>query len=522
MVLRAAAYAKKLVLPAVFVLVLARNSSMELWLLIAFIPAVAFEFFRYFTLRYRFGPEELVVRKGLIFRNERHIPFARIQNINLLQGVLHRWFGVADVSIETAGGKEPEAILKVLSVDAVGQMRRRVFRESGLPAAEAGGATRYNSAESADTAKAPAEAPRTLILHLSPRELAVLGLITVRGLALMAVVIGIGWELDLWDQFNVRQWINERAAQGISTLEKALALAGVIVGIPFLAALSIAWCLLRFYDYRLEADGEDLHISGGLLTRRSATIPRHRIQLITIRESLMHRLFRRVSVRVETAAGASEEDEEAKDRLMAQRWFVPIVRREEAANVLRQVLPRLDLERIAWHPLPPKARGRMMKRNAVVALLLALPVAWFFWPWGMAAGLVFLAFGLWHAHRSAAYIGWDHTPFGVVYRSGVLTRCVSATFPDKVQVVSVRQTPFDRRHGMASLRVDTAGAGPANHSVRIPFLDRGTAQRLAAVLLQEISRRRPGHPPATPAPARGRPVPPEPDVSPVLQSPALR
>src|SRR5687768_668515 len=163
LVLRAAAYAKKLVLPAVFVLVLARNGSWELWLLVAFVPAIAFEFFRYFTLRYRFGPEELIVRKGLIFRSERHIPFSRIQNINLLQGVLHRWFGVADVSIETAGGKEPEAILKVLSVDAVSQMRRRVFREVSRAAATTG------SPESAATGRQPSEIPLEAAAPAPPR-----------------------------------------------------------------------------------------------------------------------------------------------------------------------------------------------------------------------------------------------------------------------------------------------------------------------------------------------------------------
>ena len=487
LIVRVAAYVKKLVLPAVFVLVLARNSSWELWLLVAFVPAVAFEFFRYYTLRYRFGPEELIVRKGLLFRNERHIPFSRIQNINLVQGLLHRWFAVADVSIETAGGKEPEAILKVLSVDAVGHMRRRVFREEGALAPER--TTPAASEAGSAAAATPPAPPRTLILHLPPRELAVLGLITVRGLALLAVVIGIGWELDLWENIDFRGWISQHAQQGISTTEKLLAVSAVIVGIPALAALSIGWCILRFHDYRLESSGDDLHVSGGLLTRRSATIPRHRIQLVTIRESLLHRLFGRVSVRVETAAGVSEQDEEAKDRLMAQRWFIPIVRRNEVGRILRQVLPWVELERVQWRSLPPRARGRMMKRNAVIGLVLALPIAWFAWPWGLAALPVFVFLGLWHAHRSAAYMGWDHAPFGMAYRSGVLTRCVSATFPDKVQVVSVRQTPFDRRYRMASLRVDTAGAGPADHHVRIPFLMSDTARGLAAELVREIRQK---------------------------------
>jgi putative membrane protein len=40
----------------------------------------------------------------------------------------------------------------------------------------------------------------------------------------------------------------------------------------------------------------------------------------------------------------------------------------------------------------------------------------------------------------------------------------------KVQAVSMTQSPFDRRHRMASIRVDTAGAGDASHRVHIPYL----------------------------------------------------
>ena len=69
-----------------------------------------------------------------------------------------------------------------------------------------------------------------------------------------------------------RGWISQQMEQGISRLEQALAVAGLLVAVPALAALSIAWSFLRFYDYRLEVSGEDLHVSCGLLTRRTATI----------------------------------------------------------------------------------------------------------------------------------------------------------------------------------------------------------------------------------------------------------
>jgi putative membrane protein len=75
-------------------------------------------------------------------------------------------------------------------------------------------------------------------------------------------------------------------------------------------------------------------------------------------------------------------------------------------------------------------------------------------------------------------------PDGVVYRTGVLTRRTTATFFDKLQVLALGQTPFDRRHRMASLTLDTPGA--ADHPpLRIPYLEEG----LARDLLQSLSGR---------------------------------
>ena len=50
---------------------------------------------------------------------------------------------------------------------------------------------------------------------------------------------------------------------------------------------SVTWALIRLHDFRLTQQGDDLRAEYGLLTRVAATIPRRRIQTITIRESLL-------------------------------------------------------------------------------------------------------------------------------------------------------------------------------------------------------------------------------------------
>ena len=71
-----------------------------------FLPTAVFHAIRYFTLTYRIGNGELVIRSGVLFRRERRIPFDRVQEVEVHQGILHRLLGLAKVDLSTAG-KDP-------------------------------------------------------------------------------------------------------------------------------------------------------------------------------------------------------------------------------------------------------------------------------------------------------------------------------------------------------------------------------------------------------------------------------
>jgi putative membrane protein len=109
-------------------------------------------------------------------------------------------------------------------------------------------------------------------------------------------------------------------------------------------------------------------------------------------------------------------------------------------------------------------------------------------PFGLLAGPLLLPLLIWHARRYASSLRYARFGPFVVYRSGVLTKKTSVTFIDKVQVIDVLQTPFDRRWRMARLRVDTAAAGPAAHRVRVAFLDERFARDELAAIAQLAGR----------------------------------
>ncbi len=54
-------------------------------------------------IEYQIGEREVIVKKGIINKMEKHIPFRTITNISSRYGVYDRIFGIGTVQIETAG-----------------------------------------------------------------------------------------------------------------------------------------------------------------------------------------------------------------------------------------------------------------------------------------------------------------------------------------------------------------------------------------------------------------------------------
>ncbi len=90
---------------------------------------------QYLSYRYRIGSDAITVRSGLLSRNRREIPFARIHNVEVRQNPLHRLFGVAELRLESAGGVRPEAEMRVLKLDQALALERLVRQRGQAPQA---------------------------------------------------------------------------------------------------------------------------------------------------------------------------------------------------------------------------------------------------------------------------------------------------------------------------------------------------------------------------------------------------
>jgi putative membrane protein len=465
-------------------------ANWQFWMLLFLIPSIVVALARYFSFRLRYEGRELVIRSGIIFRNERHVPYERIQNLDAVRNIVHRLLGVAEVRVETGGGQAPEATISVLHETVFEEMRRRIFE----------GRQRANATVVDQPHATPAAAPvvdaRTL-LHLPLRELLLNGLLDNRGLIAVAAAYGVLWEAGLLRVVRGRlagEWFRPRllrdtlqslAAGNLPSLRSvALLFLGIGGLLVVVRVFSMAWAVLRLHEFKLARVGDDLRTEYGLLTRVTATIPLKRVQTLTIHEAPLQRLARRVSVRVETAGGHGRDPGEGLKQPREQ--LAPIIRQSAVPALLREVLPVVDLSALEWQPLHPRAFRRAIKPAMLIAIITAVPfVVGFGWN-----GLTVLWFTLpWLGLASWAHVRhtqWAVTDEVIALRSGWLWRYMTVAPIAKIQTVSVVESPFDRRAAMSGLRVDTAGG--RLHQIRIPYLARETSRTLYDRLAAQIGQ----------------------------------
>ncbi len=488
---------RTLALPAVLFLFSARSSDFgwQLFGLLFLVPTGIAAALRWWTFRYRYEESELAIRSGLLFKNERHIPYHRIQNLDAVENLFHRAFGVVEARVHTGSGKEPEARLSVLPKADFEEMRRRVF--AGKQQATATAPTDGES-DAAAAEASPAEPPR-LLLHLPPRELALAGLIQSRGGVVLAGLFGLLWEIGYLDRRMgdvvgedapgkgvVRDFLGSLFSGDVLPLGRVGALVAGIVGLMVtLRLISMVWTTVRLWDYRVSRVGDDLRTEYGSFTRVAATIPLHRIQTVTLRENLLHRLFDRVSLKVDTAGadGAGEGGQKQRE------WLAPLLKKSELPRLLGELMPGLELDSVAWQPLHPRAFSREMKGGVIVSTLATLPFVYNLKIWSLVPFSLFVFWAWISARQNVRHMRWATAEGHVYYKSGWLTRQLSLAPFGKVQGVSLSESPWDRRRGMMTLNVDTAGASDLHHRLRVPYLPKETALELATRLAAEAEGR---------------------------------
>jgi len=276
------------------------------------LAGLAFGTASWWFTRYHVDAEEIRIESGVFVRRSRRIRIERLQAVEVQQPFLARAFGLAELTLETAGVGESEAKLAFLTYDEAVQLRHLLLSERGEPEQQ------------------PVVAYEPVIYRADTgRLLASLVLRTGFVAAVAFTALGV--------------LITPLGGRPIG----AAVLIAAVIGL----ATVLGRQFLTWYGFTLRETVQGLRIHSGLLSVRSQTVPAGRVQGVVLVEPLLWRLLGWARVDV-TVAGVAHSRDDEKQLVSA---LVPVAPRAEAIALVRRLLAA-DPTAIELRPAPSRAR----------------------------------------------------------------------------------------------------------------------------------------------------------------------
>lgn len=400
---------------------------------------------QYVRFRYWITAREIVIHSGILTRRKRNIPLERIQNIAIERSLLPRMLGTARVKIETAGSSQAEGVLEYVHLEEARRIRQivRDFREAprGLP----GTILPLHQEEQPAPDELFALSTRRLLLSGAFRFSLLYIAIAFSGFQILAGATGVT-EGDI-EGWLYRLGAGEEALAASSARWLAVALlAACAIALGWLCGLLLQ--VVRYYKFELRLDGARLQLRRGLLTVREGILPLRRLQALIVRTNPILRRFGWFRLELQTIGHDVSQ--------VGNETAVPFARLDETLKVASRIKPFRFPE--SFRRVSRRTIRRTSVRYYLVWLLLFAGAAFLWQPavWGLCAAPLLS----WFAVLQYRKHGYALSERYLFIKRGVFRQRTWIIPVERFQVFNRQGTLFQRRLGLRTLVVDTAGALP--------------------------------------------------------------
>lgn len=423
--------------------------------------------------RYTFvvSGDELVIEKGVLSRQRLSIPLDRVQSVSLDQSFLHRPVDLVRVSVDTAGTAAAEFEIDAISRTVAEAVK--VLAAEYVPLRQTSEASTGDVVERDPSLPPPPPTPpaESVILKHTPSRLLRVALAQSpwTGLALIAPLIAFADEIN--EFIGVELPLPEDADVDIGVRFILIGVALFIVGTMVSILLQIVRELTTNRDLTLTKTPSGLRRTAGLFTRTTKAAGIAKIQQVVTTRTPVQRWAGIQNLRLQTiGVGAID---------------LPGVDAAELESVRNLVLADDEQISILRRRVSPLAVFLAVRNTSAVAILLAVGLWVPIGPWSLLALLIVPIAGI-ITSRQVRLFRWDITSTAIATRATLYaTRHIETTLR-KTDKVTVSQSFFERRRGLASIKV---GLSDGSIDFGMVVLDEAEAIRDRAIYVAETDTR---------------------------------
>ncbi|MWV47190.1 PH domain-containing protein [Paenibacillus sp. HJL G12] len=462
------------------------------WMIVAVITGIAllllYGWLQWNRFVYRLSDDRIVIRRGVIFREELSIYTGRIHSMNMEQPFVQRILGLTQVKLDTPGKsdedggrlpavsssealrlqqwlRERTAPSEVRNPEAAPDMANIVLQEQesakqiymngshlgdnpisaigkpeGSPAkSNADAATNIPSAlqlQPSPSVTLPVE-ERSVLLTLSPGRLFIAALTSFNLSLAFAFAAGVFSVADdiLPDKLYARLfWEAGSWLPGgwFAIVPVAIVLAWILSGILF---------TVKYAGFKVERVGKQIAVTSGLLDRKQLFFSPKRVQAVSVKEGLLRQPFGYAEVKLHVLTSESEK------HLMLH----PMLPMKQVGKLLEQIVPQFKAE-TADRKSPRRALWMTLQLDvALTAAVCAICIGYFKMP-GLWSLLLLPLSILWTA-LSYRDRGFALREKQLTMRSRTISRITRYVRRPQVVALQVTATRRQKRRNLRSFKV---------------------------------------------------------------------
>lgn len=310
---------------------------------------LVYKILSYFTYRYSILDNQLLIKHGIFFKKEIHMPYDKIQNIHRKQWFFLKPFHLEEVIVDNASHSDSN-----VDLIAVNENVAQILEHKRL-------ITTNNSSE--NIVKKAKEYKFDAQYNISNRSMNLFASTSFRGLFGMFILFEFYQRYSFVIAPKYKDEIfNYLGNKGI-----------IIILIEFLILLMIAFIVsyisiwIQYYHFTLIKKDDYLTFSRGLFKQETVKIKINRIQSIDFTQNIIRRLFRITTVKI-TIISDQKENNNTKDPIV-----IPVLNAKKLYPITNQFFENLPKEE-------PKIFGKhnysiwLFIRNSSWILLMPLPL----------------------------------------------------------------------------------------------------------------------------------------------------
>ena len=402
---------------------------------------------KFFFFRFYIEENKMIIKSGWLKKTTKVIPLEKIQTVNIEQGPVHQVMSIVKLTIDTAGSQKAEA-----SIDALHKPMAEALRHQLL-------SDRKVSTESEPEKQEPIKP----LVQLSGKDLLKL---SISANHLETLLILLSFVVGLYENFREISTPLFTEVEDVLPTQTIYPILFLIIAVSIITiVVSTARIFFTFYDFKITRNTSGLQIRSGLLNVKERLISSDKIQFVSWKANWIRKRLKLWMLEYHIAGG-DEMQKKSKVHLPVTRSeFIPLLSKEyfELPVITNEIPIRIH----------PSFFWRRLLIAGLLPSLIIIPLLWLAWEEFSLLFLIYTVFigiiswqtqrkfRLWALHE-AAYIskGW-------LGEERILLQWY------KMQFIEITQSMFQRKRGLASVRIHTAGG-----SINISFISVEAAQQV--------------------------------------------